>query len=201
MKETSAKVLPFTGSKPIGQGQTRSPQAQAAINQISSNLNHLVNQSVSSTWNDGGVVKAAGISYGAYNAISYRSSDGTAMHSCGKSIDKLRSERTHVKNAIELRCDALGFVIYVSGVNQIDPVSKSLKQVIRIASYQHESLSVSTDWAVSADDLYSKLHHKLISTYNKLARDFNLAGLRTSDLTLVSSHADRIPNIAINVPG
>jgi hypothetical protein len=201
MNETTAKVIPFTGVKQLGQGQVRLPQAQAAIAQISSNMHHLVNQNVSSTWIDGGVVKPTGISYGAYNSISYRSADGTVMHSCGKSIDKLRSQRKHVLNAIELRCDALGFVIYVSGVNQIDPVSKALKQVVRIASYQHESVNVSTDWAGNADDLYNKLHYKLISTYNKLARDYNLAGLRTADLTLVSSHADRIPSIALNVPG
>ncbi|MOA59781.1 hypothetical protein D3C78_1844800 [compost metagenome] len=88
--------------------------------------------------------------------------------------------------------------MYVSGVRQID-ANNRVRSYLRVASYQHQKKTPDLLWAVSAEDLYSKIHTILVSTYNHLAREFSLAGLTVQDLTLISD-SPLVPSIAINQP-
>lgn len=181
-------------------GQFRSPAAQGAINLIASSFKRLINDAVRGEWDDSGVQKRQGIVYGAYNQISFTASDGTVTHFCGNSITEMRDSREYTRNAVELRCDALGLAIYVSSVKQIDPSIRKFDAFLRVASYQYKKEKPDLSKSYDATALYAKLHTILISTYNQLAREYNLAGLKVDDLTLVSDHPNLIPNVVITEP-
>lgn len=180
-------------------GQMRTFGAQSAINAIQTSIPKLIREDVRAFWDDAGEQKPQGITYGAYNQISYRAKDGTVMHACGQSIDEMRGARQFVLNAIELRCDALGLAIYISGVNQIDVKTNQVKAYLRVASYQYLAKTPDLSIADTAIDLYKKIHTILVSTYNHLAREYNIAGLTAEDLTL-RSNSPLMPDVAINHP-
>lgn len=180
-------------------GQMRTFGAQSAINAIQTTIPKLIREDVRAFWDDAGEQKPQGITYGAYNQISYRASDGTVMHACGQSIDELRATRQFTNNAIELRCDALGLAIYISGVNQIDVKTNQVKSYLRVASYQYLAKTPDLSKADTALDLYKKVHTLLVGTYNHLAREYNIAGLTAVDLTL-KSNSSLMPDVAINHP-
>lgn len=180
-------------------GQMRTFGAQSAINAIQSSLPKMIQDDVRAYWDDKGEQKPQGITYGAYNQISYRSRDGSVMHACGQSIDEMRESRQFTHNAIELRCDALGLSIYVSGVKQIDLKTNLVRSYLRVATYQYLSKTPDLSIAETAIDLYKKVHTLLVSTYNHLAREYNIAGLTANDLTL-KSNSSLMPDVAINHP-
>lgn len=198
MKELNNNVVGMiqpTASK----GQMRTFGAQSAINAIQSSIPKLIREDVRAYWDDAGEQKPQGITYGAYNQISYRAKDGTVMHACGQSIDEMRGTRQFALNAIELRCDALGLAIYISGVNQIDIKTNQVKSYLRVASYQYLAKTPDLSIADTAIDLYKKVHTILVSTYNHLAREYNIPGLTADDLTL-RSNSPLMPDVAINQP-
>ena len=180
-------------------GQRRTPGAQSAINAIQTSFTKILKEDIGGYWVDEGEIKPKGISYGAYNELTYRAQDGTVTHACGALIDEMRSVRQFTRNAVELRCDALGLAVYISGVTQIDTKTNKLRAYLRVATYQHKKLNPELSIAETSVDLYSKVHTILVSTYNHLAREYNIAGLKSPDLTLVSD-SELIPNIAINQP-
>lgn len=187
-------------SPPVAmKGQTRTFGAQSAINTIQSSFPKLIREDVRGFWDDAGEKKRQAISYGAYNQITFRSQDGTVMHTCGQSITAMRDSRQFTRNAIELRCDALGLAVYISGVSQIDVKTNKVRSYLRVATYQYEKTSPQLSIAESSVDLYSKIHTILVSTYNHLAREFCIAGLTAEDLTLVSD-SPLMPNVVINQP-
>ncbi|MDZ5605301.1 hypothetical protein SJI00_21230 [Pseudomonas sp. RP23018S] len=181
-------------------GQHRSPAAQGAINTIASSFKKLIHEAVRGQWTDSGAPTRQGIVYGAYNQISFTASDGTVTHACGSSITEMRDARAYTRNAVELRCDALGLAIYVSSVKQIDPRIRKFESYLRVASYQYKKETPELGKAYDPAALYAKLHTILISTYNQLSREYNLAGLNVADLTLVSDHPTLIPNVVITEP-
>jgi len=137
--------------------------------------------------------------YGPYNAFIGYYEDGRANHSLRFIIDRMRKQRAYTLNAVELRCDALGLAIYVSGITQVDPGDRKAREGVRIVVYDHDNLK-HTDMfsAKTPEELVDKLHHVLITTYNRLAREFNLAGFNSEFLTLKSSHK-AIPDIRIDM--
>jgi hypothetical protein len=158
-----------------------------------------VNKDTRETWVDNGVITPQRIAYGAYNEIIYRAENGSVTFGCTKEIDALRSERKYTYNAVELRCDALGLAIYVGGVSQIDVDNQSVKKGIRLAAYQHKSMKPEITICATAEDVYRQLHTILVCTFNRLGREYNIAGLTQEDLTLVSD-SKRMPNINITAP-
>lgn len=198
MNELKSNVI---GMKPpaANKGQIRTFGAQSAINAIQSSIPRLIREDVRKFWDDSGEQKPQGITYGAYNQITYRAKDGTVMHACGQSIDELREARQFTNNAIELRCDALGLAIYIGGVNQIDVKTSRVRSYLRVATYQYLDKTPALSMSDTAIDLYKKIHTILVSTYNHLARNYNIAGLTAEDLTLKSSSA-LMPDVAINNP-
>lgn len=198
MSELKSNVI---GMAPpaVNNNQMRTFGAQSAINAIQSGIPKLTREAVRAYWDDSSEQKPQGITYGAFNQITYRASDGTVMHACGQSIDELRISRQFTNNAVEMRCDALGLAIYISGVNQIDIKTNKLRSYIRVASYQYLAKTPDLSIADTAIDLYQKLHTMLVSTYNHLAREFNIVGLTSDDLTL-RSNSPVMPDVAINNP-
>jgi len=196
LKNNVVGMTPPAASK----GQMRTFGAQSAINAIQSSIPKLINEDVRAYWDDAGEQKPQRISYGAYNQISYRKSDGTVMHACGQSIDEMRDARQFTHNAIELRCDALGLAIYISGVRQIDIKTNQVRSYLRVATYQYQKKTPELSMVDTAIDLYKKVHTTLVSTYNHLAREYNCAGLTVADLTLKSSSPLLMPDVAINNP-
>lgn len=195
MKNNVVGMTPPAANK----GQMRTFAAQSAINEIHMNFSKLIKEDVRGFWEDGGEQKRQGISYGAYNQITYRANDGTVMHGCGQSITDMKDSRQFTRNAVELRCDALGLALYIAGVTQIDAKSKQLRSYLRVATYHYQKKTPDLSIAESSLDLYKKIHTILVGTYNHIAREFNIAGLTAEDLTLVSD-SPLIPNIAINQP-
>jgi hypothetical protein len=192
------KVVAMPAS--LHSGGTRSPAAIDAVNKIMGQFTHLVSDAVAGKWMDGEVERTRKITYGAYNEPTYRAGDGTVSHGCGKAITDMRCARQYTHNAVELRCDALGLAVYVGGYTQINPVTKATAKGVRVAAYQHlaerPSLSVVND----SRALYQNLHNLLITSYNKIHRDYNLAGLTALDLTLTSERPDLMPNVCITNP-
>ena len=180
-------------------GQRRTATAQGAINVIQANFKKLTNDDVGGTWVDEGVTKPKAISYGAYNQLTYRGADGYVLHACGQSITDMRDARPFTRNAVELRCDALGLAVYISGVNQIDTKTNRLREYLRVATYQYGQSTPDLSIAEDSAALYGKVHTILVSTYNHLAREYNIAGLTATDLTLISD-SQLIPNVVINHP-
>lgn len=195
LKNNVVGIMPPSANK----GQMRTFGAQSAINAIQASIPKLIREDVRAYWDDAGEKKPQGITYGAYNQISYRANDGTVMHACGQSIDEMRGDRQFTHNAIELRCDALGLAIYISGVNQIDVKTNQVKSYLRVASYQYLAKTPDLSIADTSIDLYKKVHTILVSTYNHLAREYCIAGLTADDLTLRSS-SSLLPDVAINHP-
>jgi hypothetical protein len=173
--------------------------AQTALNKIVTTFTDIATKANVGQWVDDGKVKPKGIFYGAYNAMSYRKTDGTVMHSCGQTINELRASRQYTHNAIELRCDALGLVIYVGGVTQINPLTRVVMHAIRLACYQHEQMKPELIMVADAEALYRACHNVLLTTFNRLGREYNIAGLTREDLTLVSD-SERLPNILLTEP-
>lgn len=139
--------------------------------------------------------------YGPYGGFIGYYEDGTPNHFLKHNINKLKAERPYTNNAIELRCDALCLAIYVSGITQIDTRNGETKALegVRVVVYDHTKLQhTSMSTAKTAEELVDKLHHILVTTYNRLAREYNLAGFTSEFLTLVSSHR-AIPNIRIDM--
>ncbi|MGO4801219.1 hypothetical protein ACEN2T_18215 [Pseudomonas sp. W22_MBD1_FP4] len=190
-------LKPRTSVKAVA--TTRSASAQAALNKIASTFMDIVTKPNIGKRDEGDTEKHQGISYGAYNAISYRAADGTVMHSCGTAITEMRAQRQLTHNAIEMRCDALGLVIYVGGVSQVNPAERTIMQAIRLACYQHKSTKPEIITVADSLALYRECHNVLLTTFNRLARAYNLAGLTKDDLTLVSD-SDRMPNILLTEP-
>ncbi|ENA27173.1 hypothetical protein HMPREF1487_09386 [Pseudomonas sp. HPB0071] len=137
-----------------------------------------------------------GLAYGAYNCPIYYLSDGRAHHTAGEHIDQMRSTRANTHNAVELRCDALGLAIYVSGVIQVDqkvfgprqqgnPVGRGFRVAVYHYGKKEATLCVAV---VSAADLLKKLHQTLLTTFNNIAADYNLTGMSEECLVLRSSH-------------
>lgn len=195
LKNNVVGMTPPAASK----GQMRTFGAQSAINAIQTSIPKLIREDVRAFWDDAGEQKPQGITYGAYNQISYRANDGTVMHACGQSIDEMRAARQFTHNSIELRCDALGLAIYISGVNQIDVKTNQVKSYLRVASYQYLAKTPDLSIADTALDLYKKVHTLLVGTFNHLAREYNIAGLTAVDLTL-KSNSPLMPDVAINNP-
>lgn len=195
LKNNVVGMIPPAANK----GQMRTFGAQSAINAIQSNIPKLIREDVRAYWDDAGEQKPQGISYGAYNQISYRAKDGTVMHACGQSIDEMRASRQFTFNAVEMRCDALGLAIYISGVSQIDVKTNQVRSYLRVATYQYQKRTPDLSMADTAIDLYKKLHTILVGTHNHIAREYNIAGLTAADLTLKSS-SPLMPDVAINNP-
>lgn len=180
-------------------GAPRSAGAQAALNKIASSFMDIVTKPAAVKRNDLDSGKHQGISYGAYNAISYRGADGSVMHSCGTAITEMRAQRQFTHNAIEMRCDALGLVIYVGGVTQVHPADKTVMTAIRLACYQHMSTKPEIINVADSLAVYRACHNVLLTTFNRLARAYNIAGLTKEDLTLVSD-SDLMPDILLTEP-
>ncbi len=137
--------------------------------------------------------------YGAYNAFIGYYPDGRPNFFLRYEIDKIKSSRAFTRNAIEMRCDALGLAIYVGGISQIDPQQKSVSEGVRVVTYNHVSLKpTSVQTVKTPEELVDKLHHILVTTYNQLAREYNLAGYTSDFLTLTSSH-QALPRIRIDM--
>lgn len=194
------KILNFkrAGADPATEG--RSLAAVNGVNVLVSSAKMLVGCSVPALHGDEGRPKR--ITYGAYNLPTFRSEDGTVSHGGGKIIDEMRDQRAYTKNSVELRCDALALVVYVAGVQQINPDSKAIAQALRLAIYDHDAKTPQLKNVALADSAhaYRSLHQALISTFNKTSRNFNIAGLTQADLTLVSSHPNLVPSICITDP-
>lgn len=139
-----------------------------------------------------------GPAFGPYGMpIVYRK-DGSVNHVAGVHIDLMRSGRQYTQNAVELRCDALGLAIYVSGITQVDESGLDrVRAGVRVVTYDFRSVQPTSRMVVgTAEELHDRLRVTLLSTYNRLARQFNIAGLSREDLTLRSSH-ECFPDIPI----
>jgi|GEM_PF-2382392 len=136
----------------------------------------------------------AGPALGPYKMeIHYR--EGKAIHTAGKYIDKLRSLRKLTHNAIELRCDALGHVIYLSGISQI----KNGKHIsgVRLVAYDFDNIEPTFhEVEFSPEAVAARLLGSLAATYNKLNREYNIAGLNISDIVLESNNPG-FPNVPL----
>lgn len=193
-------ILSFkrAGAAPATEG--RSLAAVNGVNILITSAKTLVGCSVPAL--HGGEGRPKRITYGAYNLPTFRPEDGNVSHGGGQIIDAMRDQRAYTKNAVELRCDALALVIYVAGVQQINPDSKAVAQALRLAIYDHDAKTpqVKNVGLADAANAYRSLHQALISAFNKASRNFNIAGLTQDDLTLVSSHPNLVPSICITDP-
>jgi len=139
--------------------------------------------------------------YGPYGKVIIYKPNGEVIHTAGTPINRLRAARAFTTNAIEMTCEALGLVVYVSGLVQLDPSDRSGRRGIRearIVAYEGEAIGAKLSVKAStADQLVDHLHKILLGTYNRLSREFNLAGFQSGWLTLKSSRKDVIPNIPL----
>lgn len=194
------KILNFmrAGAAPTTDG--RSVAAVNGVNVLISSAKALVGRPVPAL--QGGEGRPKRISYGAYNLPTFRAEDGTVSHGGAQIIDAMRDDRQYTRNAVELRCDALALVIYVAGVQQINPESRAVAQALRLAIYDHEAKTPVLKNVALKDSaqVYRSLHQALISSFNKVSRNFNIAGLTAADLTLVSDCPDLVPSICITDP-
>ena len=112
-------------------------------------------------------------------------------HLAGQWIDKLRAMRQYTSNSVEMRCDALGLVVYMAGVTQVNPDSddKHLLHRVRVAVYDFKNMKpTKLFYAASSDELTTLLVSTLANTYNRLAQQYNLAGLNLGKVMLKSPH-------------
>lgn len=178
---------------------------KSVLDHIKSTFKALVRRPIDVAWiesadGEGGYDQVRPI-YGPYGGFIGYYQDGMPNHFLRHHIDRLKEQRQFTRNAIELRCDALCLAIYVSGITQIDTTTTERRALegVRVVVYDHDSIKHTAMFtAKSPDELVDKLHHILISTYNRLAREYNLAGFTSDFLTLISSHK-AIPNIRIDM--
>jgi len=146
-----------------------------------------------------------GLAYGAYGLPIYYLADGAVHHVAGEHIDRMRNKRIHTRNAVELRCDALGLAIYLSGMLEVNekfaprqngnPVGRG----IRIVAYNYRQDKHSSRVCVlTPAQVLEKVHGILLNTYNHLQAEYNLIGLSESCLVLRSSH-DFFPDIPLGL--
>ena len=194
------KILNFKRAGGALATEGRSIAAVNGVNVLISSAKALVGCAVPGL--NGSEGRPKRITYGAYNLPTFRSEDGTVSHGGAKIIDTMREQRAYTNNAVELRCDALALVIYVAGVQQINPDSKAVAQALRLAIYDHDAKTPVLKNVALTDSAqaYRSLHQALISSFNKVSRNFNIAGLTTVDLTLVSNYPDLVPSICITDP-
>lgn len=177
---------------------------KSVLEHIRLTFKSLVRKPVETAWierNGSGEYDHNRPAFGPYGGFIGYYEDGKPNHFIKHYIDTMRDKRAYTRNAIELRCDALCLAIYVSGLTQIDMSNGQPKahEGVRIAVYDHNNPKHTTmSTAKNPEELVDKLHHILASTYNRLAREYNLAGFTTEFLTLVSSHK-AIPNIRIDM--
>ncbi|MBP3062091.1 hypothetical protein SAMN05216576_107269 [Ectopseudomonas chengduensis] len=130
--------------------------------------------------------------------IRYAGVSGEVSHVAGALIDAHRAQRPFTSNAIELRCDCLSLCIYVSGVIQLSGRGNTGTRHARVVAYLKDSHKAFDNQALDTPaSLIDHLHGLLMSTYNKLAREHNLAGFPGGWLKLRSSHPEVIPDIPI----
>lgn len=176
---------------------------KSVLEHIRATFKSLVRRPVDAAWLDRGdgslVCDHTRPTYGPYNAFIGYYEDGSANHSLRFYIDKHRQERAFTRNAVELRCDALCLAVYISGITQVDPADRKAREGVRVVVYDYTNIK-HTDMfsAKTPEELVSKLHHVLITTYNRLAREYNLAGFTADFLTMKSSHK-AIPDIRIDM--
>lgn len=138
-----------------------------------------------------------GPAMGPYNQPIFYLASGV-RHAAGGYINKLRPVRKYTRNAVEYRCDALGLAIYVSGLNQIKENGVVL-QGARVVAYDFDRLEPTSQMVVPTSDLLlSQLHGLLLATYNRLAREYNLAGL-PRDFLILRTDAAGYPPISIDM--
>lgn len=138
---------------------------------------------------------------GAYGKPIYYLSDGTVLHSCSVKMKELRPHRKLTQNAVELSCPALGLAVYVSSTARFhtgNTDGRAGTAAVRVVVYDHESLApTETEVVGSPAQLLDALHLVLVMTYNRLSREYNLAGFRQEWLCLCSERPDLIPNIPL----
>ncbi|MDH0959113.1 hypothetical protein EGJ86_19155 [Pseudomonas sp. o96-267] len=173
------------------------------IEHLSRTFKGLIRRPVSGAWigqSDGSAAfDQRKPSTGPYNAFIGYYEDGRANHFLRFVIDKMRDSRAYTRNAVELRCDALCLAVYVSGITQIDPVERKASEGLRVVVYDHDSLKSTSMCSVkNPEELADKLYQILVTTYNRLSRQYNLAGFTSDFLVLRSSHP-AIPDIGITM--
>lgn len=140
---------------------------------------------------------------GAYGMPIYYLSDGKVIHSCSAKMDQLRSRRKLTQNAVELTCPALGLAVYVSSRAQFNTGLENGRAgtaSVRVVAFDHENLEATQEEAVGTpEQLLAALHRVLVMTYNRLSREYNLAGFRKEWLCLFSERQDLIPNIPLSL--
>lgn len=201
---SSAKAIPGVNEiEKLRLGDVDSASRKSVLGHLSATFKSLVRRPVDIAWidqSDGqGVYDHTRPNKGPYNSFIGYFEDGSPNHALRYLIDKLRDQRAFTRNAVELRCDALCLAIYVSGITQIDPADRKAREGVRVVVYDHDNIKHTELFtAKTAEELVDKLHHVLITTYNRLAREYNLAGFTVSFLTLKSSHK-AIPDIRIDM--
>ena len=140
-----------------------------------------------------------GPAYGPYNMPIYYLSDGVQVHTAGQYTNKLRGKRAHTLNALELRCDALGLAVYIAGMVNLNNARENgamdYTRGIRVVIYDYDNVNATQTLTASSPEILSKmLRTALVSTYNRLALKFNLAGMSYDSLVLVST-SPRFPDI------
>lgn len=142
--------------------------------------------------------------FGPYARQIFYFSGGRVRHSASAGIDDLREPRSlatpHIANALELRCNALGLAVYVGTEMQFDlsTLSGGGSAKVRVSVFDFENLLPTMVTKVStADELLACLQGTLMATFNRLSREYNLAGFSKDWLVLASANTQLIPDIPI----
>lgn len=192
------------GRKPAEPSATQAVGGRsAAIDHLKAGFKGIIRKATDKGWIETakgeGNYDARRPSYGAYNTFIGYNADGTPNFFIRHDIDGVKDKRKFTRNAIEMRCDALGLAVYVSGITQVDVETRKAKEGVRVAVYHNVDLKPEQEvFAKTAEELVDKLHHILITTYNRLAREYNLAGYTPDFLTLTSS-SKTLPSIRIDM--
>lgn len=137
-----------------------------------------------------------GAAVGAYAMPIFYLPCGTVLHTAGQYIEPLRAKRKHTVNAVEFRCDALGLAVYVAGTVQIGEDNTD-RRGVRVVVYDFDKTEATlTKYVGNPGGLHTLLHKILRDTYNRLAKDYNLAGLVLPHLVLRSA-SDKLPDIQL----
>ena len=138
---------------------------------------------------------------GPYGKPIWYLANSRVTHTAGEHIPQLRALRAFTQNAVELACPALGLAVYVSTMVQISQAGSSGRtgfKTVRVVIYDFEKIqATATLNANNGEELTKHLHSALLSTYNRLGREYNLAGFQGEWLCLESSRPDRIPSIPL----
>lgn len=144
--------------------------------------------------------------YGAFNLPVYRLEGGLIHHVAGEHIDLMRPSREYTRNAIELRCDALGLVIYLGGMILVDDEAFSgyqgnpVGRGVRVTVYHFKKERPTEIKAfIEPSQLFAKLHKTLLETFNDVASKYNIAGISDNCLVLRSSHEQLFPDIPLGL--